>query len=209
MPNRYAGDSRRDVDELMQLGRPSQRPQRSDPTFSDPDELAAYGYAGQGYPLYGQPRGLDPDLPPEYAAPEPRWFADPGAIAYGAGFTPPLVSVPARSGQRGKGPKDYVRLDARIREDVCERLSDDDQIDASDISVSVHSGGVILEGEVSDHHDKRRAEAVASSVRGAIDVQNELRVMKSFLQQLGDKLSGDETEHRGHHGSGTRNAPAE
>src|SRR4029077_3266456 len=32
----------------------------------------------------------------------------------------------------GKGPKGYVRSDDRIRDDVCDRLSDDDDVDASE-----------------------------------------------------------------------------
>jgi len=37
----------------------------------------------------------------------------------------------------GKGPKGYTRSDERIREDVCDRLSDDDEVDARDITVTV------------------------------------------------------------------------
>jgi BON domain-containing protein len=113
------------------------------------------------------------------------------------------------SGQAGKGPKGYVRSDERIREDVCDRLSNDDEVDASDITVTVKSGEVTLEGSVVDRHSKHRAEDIADSVNGVRDVTNRLRARKGFIEEIGDKLKGDDDrEHRGHSGSGTRNSTA-
>lgn len=113
------------------------------------------------------------------------------------------------TGHAGKGPKGYVRSDERIREDVCDRLSDDDELDASEVSVSVKEGEVVLEGTVSDRYSKHRAEDIVESVSGVRDVSNHLRTRKNFIQELGDKLLGDdEVEHHGHSGSGTRNAPS-
>lgn len=107
----------------------------------------------------------------------------------------------------GKGPKGYVRSDERIREDVCDRLSDDDEVDAGDITVTVKGAEVILEGSVPDRRSKHRAEDIAESVSGVKDVTNHLRARKTFFQEIGDKLSGnDQDEHHGHSGSGTRNA---
>src|SRR6185436_16341055 len=100
------------------------------------------------------------------------------------------------------------RSDERIREDVCDRLSDDDEIDASDITVSVSDGEVRLEGTVLDRHSKHRAEDVAEAVSGVRDVTNSLRTRKGFFQEIGDKLNGeDKSEHRGHAGSGTHTTP--
>lgn len=110
-------------------------------------------------------------------------------------------------GQFGKGPKGYVRSDERIREDVCDRLSDDDEVDASDITVTVKNAEVILEGTVTDRHSKHRAEDIAESISGVKEVTNHLRARKGFLQEIGDKLAGnDDAEHHGHSGSGTRNS---
>jgi len=114
----------------------------------------------------------------------------------------------SRFGQYGKGPKGYVRSDERIREDVSDRLGDDDELDASDITVSVVSGEVRLEGTVLDRYCKHRAEDLVAAVSGVRDVTNNLRARKGFFQEMGDKLSGDDkSEHRGHAGSGTHNAP--
>src|SRR5687768_9699859 len=55
---------------------------------------------------------------------------------------------------RGRGPRGYQRSDDRIREDVCERLSDDPQIDASNMEVTVKTGEVTLSGTVSSREDK-------------------------------------------------------
>lgn len=77
---------------------------------------------------------------------------------------------------RGKGPAGYRRSDERIRELVCESLTDDDEIDALDIAVSVTGGEVTLSGTVDDRRAKRAAEDCAYSVTGVRDVQNRLRV---------------------------------
>jgi len=129
------------------------------------------------------------------------WYA-PGTSGYGnRGFQSPYSQS-----QYGKGPKGYTRSDERIREDVCDRLSDDDEVDARDITVTVQGAEVILEGTVIDRRSKHRAEDIAESVSGVKDVTNHLRARKGFFQELGDKISGDDdAEHHGHRGSGTRN----
>jgi hypothetical protein len=107
-------------------------------------------------------------------------------------------------GHAGKGPRDYVRSDSRVLEDVCDRLSDDDHVDASDVTVQVAGGEVTLSGTVLDRYGKRHAEQLAASVRGVVDVHNHLRVNKGLLRELGDEITGNaEREHHGHHGSGT------
>jgi osmotically-inducible protein OsmY len=80
---------------------------------------------------------------------------------------------------RGKGPKDYQRSEDRIREDVCDRLSDDDYVDASNIQVQIQSNEVILTGSVGSREEKRRAEDVVESISGVRNVENRLRVDQS------------------------------
>src|SRR5690606_11395561 len=48
----------------------------------------------------------------------------------------------ARGQNRGRGPKGWQRSDERIREDVCERMANDPQLDASNIEVDVKNGEV-------------------------------------------------------------------
>ena len=83
-----------------------------------------------------------------------------------------------RESYRGRGPKNYQRSDERIREDVCERLAMDHDVDASDIEVHVAEGVVTLDGSISERHAKRIAEDICESVRGVKDVQNNLRVTR-------------------------------
>jgi hypothetical protein len=77
---------------------------------------------------------------------------------------------------RGRGPKTYVRSDARIREDVNERLSEDSWLDASGIEVEVQAAEVTLSGVACSREDKRHAEDLAWEVGGVKHVQNNLRV---------------------------------
>jgi osmotically-inducible protein OsmY len=77
---------------------------------------------------------------------------------------------------RGRGPKNYRRPDERIREEINDRLTDNDWLDASDVDVSVTSGEVTLSGTVDSRYSKRLAEDIAESVTGATNVQNNLRV---------------------------------
>jgi len=79
---------------------------------------------------------------------------------------------------RGRGPKNYRRSDERIREDINDRLTEHDWLDASDIEVSVTAGEVTLSGAVESRHAKRLAEDIAESVVGVTNVQNNLRVRR-------------------------------
>jgi osmotically-inducible protein OsmY len=90
---------------------------------------------------------------------------------------------------RGKGPKGYQRSDARIEEDVNDRLSDDPVLDASNITVTVKEAEVTLDGFVSSRWGKRRAEDLVDDVSGVRHVQNNLRVNNSST----DTLTGSTT----------------
>ena len=85
-------------------------------------------------------------------------------------------------GYRGRGPKNYRRSDERIAEEVCERLTDDHYVDATDIELHVENGIVTLTGRVRSRADKRRAEDVAASCAGVHDVMNALRVSASDVE---------------------------
>jgi hypothetical protein len=79
----------------------------------------------------------------------------------------------------GRGPRDYAPSDERVRDEVCERLTDDRAVDASDVSVRVQNGEVTLTGTVPTREHKRRAEECALRVRGVHDVFNQLRVARA------------------------------
>lgn len=89
----------------------------------------------------------------------------------------------------GKGPKGYKRSDERIKEDISDRLSDDSQLDASDIEVSVSNCEVILKGNVESRDAKRRAESIAESISGVMNVENHLRVQSNTGNERTDDLN--------------------
>ncbi len=76
----------------------------------------------------------------------------------------------------GKGPRGYVRTDERIRDEVCELLTQSDDVDATDIEVSVEHGVVTLLGSVDDRGQRRAAAEAAEAARGVKDVQIQIRV---------------------------------
>jgi hypothetical protein len=82
-------------------------------------------------------------------------------------------------GHRGLGPQGYRRSDQRISEDVHDRLTDDDHLDASGISVAVQDGEVTLSGTIRDRRAKHHAEAIIEHIGGVQHVQNNLRVEAS------------------------------
>lgn len=84
----------------------------------------------------------------------------------------------ARPHYVGRGPKGYQRSDDRIREEVCDCMTDDPMLDASEIEVDVKHGEVFLTGTVTSRDQKRRAEDVAERVSGVRDVTNQLRVTR-------------------------------
>lgn len=177
--NRYAGEEyRRDqearepfwrsVDEDRGLRSPDREFETSGP-YRQPRDEATWYSAPPYAPSYSQDNGYGG----RYRT------RDGGAI---------------RGGFAGRGPKDYVRTDARIREDVCDRLSWDDEVDATDVTVTVKDGEVTLEGTVETRHMKRQAEDLAEAVAGVRDVHNQIRVRKPILTEIKEKLTGETRE---------------
>ena len=90
---------------------------------------------------------------------------------------------PRRGGFRGLGPRNYTRSDQRIAEDLCERLTEDDEIDARGIEVQVSEGVVTLSGSVAERAMKHRAEDLAEHCTGVRDVENRIRVTREDGQR--------------------------
>lgn len=104
-------------------------------------------------------------------------------------FEPPGGSGPAMGYDRdqarwvkddvrraGKPPKNYQRSDERIFEDLCELITRESDVDASEVEIRVERGEVTMTGTVRDRADKREIEALADRVIGVKDVHNQLRV---------------------------------
>lgn len=125
-----------------------------------PGESAGYGY-GPGWGGGSSSRWLEPPYGVfGWESPRERW------------------ATRRREGRfRGRGPRGYQRSDAAVREAICERMTDDPDLDASEIDVMVAADGVVtLQGTVPDRESKRLAEAITDSVSGVRDVHNQLRL---------------------------------
>jgi hypothetical protein len=134
----------------------SPRASVSAPVASESEER--FGGGNPGYVGYGRLRAGQ------------RSWADLGVHSV------PDEQTRSRPSFRGRGPKGYVRSDERLREVICEHLTHDPAIDASELEVQVRNGEVTLAGEVRDRAMKWRAEDVAEEcARGGV-VHNRLRV---------------------------------
>jgi osmotically-inducible protein OsmY len=107
----------------------------------------------------------------------------------------------SRGSHRGKGPKGYTRSDERLKEIISERLMDDPEIDASEITVNVTGQRVTLDGTVESRLVKYQVEELIESC-GVDDVVNNLRIQRPG--QTGQQSSGDTDVTGGRTGARTR-----
>ena len=88
---------------------------------------------------------------------------------------------------RGMGPRSYTRSDERLLEDINERLTEDDYLDATEITVRCVNGVITLEGTVTERWMKHRAEDLADASSGVKQVDNRIQVQS----QSQSSRSGD------------------
>jgi hypothetical protein len=86
------------------------------------------------------------------------------------------VNVERTGMHSGKGPLSFRRSDERLREVVCDRLTDDPFIDATDIEVEVNNCEVVLKGTVDNMDARRRTEDIVDGINGVVHVANCLRL---------------------------------
>jgi len=87
---------------------------------------------------------------------------------------------------RGRGPKGYERSDERLREIICERLTDDPWIDASDVSIEVSNKTVRLTGSVNNRQTKYEIEELIERSTNVREIDNQLRVQSPQSRNRGD-----------------------
>ncbi len=147
-------------------------------------ERPAEGWSGERYPhrdfTYGRGGDYGAGSWGRYGGGEQNWRGGSMTSAYDSGYG--SSGATSYGSHRGKGPKGYERSDDRIKETVCERLSDDPRIDASEISVSVTSGTVRLTGTVDSREEKYAVEEMIANCGGVKDVDNQLRVQSGRSQ---------------------------
>jgi osmotically-inducible protein OsmY len=101
----------------------------------------------------------------------------------------------------GRGPKGYKRSDERIREDICDRLMQNDDLDSSDVEVQVSGGEVTLQGTVESRQMKHVIENIVDSVQGVQEVHNQLRVKRAGQgQETGEDKTGAQGQTSQTHG---------
>ena len=147
-----------------------------------------------------------------FAQPYPPGFqGDFGSSQRASQYRPGREEYFTSGSHRGKGPKGYTRSDDRLKELICERLTDDPSIDASEISLEVTSQIVKLTGTVDDRRTKYEVEELIERCGGVKDIDNQLRVRSASFQgssQMGSQ-GGSMEGSGGLSGSGTSQSTKE
>jgi osmotically-inducible protein OsmY len=112
-----------------------------------------------------------------------------GRFAQGGSFAGTQANQESR-GYQGVGPKGYTRSDERLKEEISERLTDDSQIDASDISIECSNGKITLSGQVDERWMKHRVEDLVDRSSGVKDIDNRLTV-----RQRHDTRNSESAQH--------------
>lgn len=161
----------------------------------EPDHDGSYQYEERGFGELSHPYDLD-RVPQQ--RPHHRFVSDPGYGARGwiappsngphggepwAGYRSHTSASASPYGRStapkvGKGPKGYSRSDDRIREEISEHLSETGH-DWSEVEVRVQGGEVTLTGTIAERPMKHEAERIAESVRGVVEVTNQLRTTRA------------------------------
>lgn len=174
-------------------------PQYGDPRFSDRQRLGAIGGSSDSYergdygnyPIYGSSgRRFSENLQDNSGSHIQDWDADyydPNNEIIGS-WKPQHI----QTSHRGKGPKNYKRSDARIKEDVCDALYDHHFVDASELEVEVKDGNVILSGYVDSRYSKRDAEVAVDYISGVENVENRIHVRSESVHSKNDFNTNEE-----------------
>ena len=82
------------------------------------------------------------------------------------------------STQTGQGAQFHRRSDDKIHEEIWELLTNNPDLDASEIELHVESGEVTLTGTVDSRDAKWLSEDLVTSVTGVREVNNRLKVAR-------------------------------
>lgn len=88
---------------------------------------------------------------------------------------------------RGKGPKDWKLSDEKLKDRVCHALTHSQEVDPSELEVSVKDQVVYLKGKISSRGMKTVAEDLVSSIPGVEDVFTQLKIEDTSNIQLSSK----------------------
>lgn len=172
---------------LAQAGYLQQTLQGGAPAGFSPQQFQP-GAVGRGEQI--QQGMAQPVFGPGFGPLQPQPFFGQGGTLPAGGYD---VFPQAGRGQPDvprarRGPKNYARSDERIRELICERLTQDLSIDVSDVGVDVQGGRVSLSGTVPDRQMKHAIEDVVDNCWGVQDIENGIHVQ--FGQEPGAAARG-------------------
>jgi hypothetical protein len=165
--------------------------------FGDDLERPGYGERQQGGSRYGFG-----------SRPERDWQEQPrGSVQfgeYGGQQQGGMEHGNRRFGEdySGLGPRNYLRSDERIKEDICDELSADPECNAEDVEIEVKEGVVNLSGTMPSRKMKHRAEDIADAARGVKDIDNRIRVTGHFGRDRGERSASRQDENEGGSSSG-------
>lgn len=197
------GDQQRNDPRYRDMPSVSNGPLRSSPEGS---HATSFGYHGQsGHDVLAD----GPSGQGDYGEQQGR-HAQSG---HGRGGSEHAVRREARGAggsHHGKGPRNYRRSDESIADELIDRMTDHDELDATEILLLVEDGVVTLTGEVPERRMKHMAEDLAEQVRGVQDIHNRIRVdngSSSFGPAGQAVRSGDNQVGSGFSSSGRREDP--
>lgn len=90
----------------------------------------------------------------------------------------------------GKCPRNYQRSEARICEDISERIMREPAIDASNVEIDVHGQEVTLKGSVPDRWMKRCIDEFAHDAMMVDHVENRIRVQPDSASEGAQRQEG-------------------
>lgn len=102
----------------------------------------------------------------------------------GGGYSaePPNTTEPWR-------PAPDTHHDDRIHDDVRQRLEQADDVNPSELQVSVEAGVVTLSGQVATREMKHAAADIAERVPGVHRVHNDLHIQQPLVDEIKQKLA--------------------
>jgi len=169
-------------------------PHRQDPYRGEDVNRARGGYHGSGSDYSSGQRS-------SYAGGTYSPYAAQGDFARDFGNNEAQwQSQQSQLSHRGRGPKGYERSDERLKELICERLTDDPAIDASEVTIEITNKVVKLTGSVDERRIKYLIEDVIEQTGGVRDIDNQLRVQSPAGSQSQASQYGTASSESGYAG---------
>src|SRR5205814_1762436 len=99
-----------------------------------------------------------------------------GSRGYGQGYGNLSGSTGRPEMRSRRGPRGYQRSDERLREEIIDRLLQQEDINLEDIQVDVNDGIVTLSGTVDNRRTKHQIEDIIDGIWGVKDIANNLHL---------------------------------